>query len=552
MQKIKGLLALIVVILIFLSACYKKNTDKVEYSTGKSASNQTLNLEANQELPTMDVTKSTDSISASILGNVMEGLYRLNKDNEPIPGMAESYTKTQDGKTYTFQIRKDAKWSNGAPVTAKDFVFAWKRLLNPKTAAEYAFIAYPLKNAKEIHEGKIAGNLLGVQAIDEHTLKVELEDPIPYFLNLMAFPSFYPLNEKFVTQNGDKFGLEADNVLYNGPFIMKEWKHEQNWKLVKNEQYWDKNTVKINEINFNVVKDPSALVNLYDSGQLDRITLSSEFVDKYKTKKNEFGSYLEPSTYFLQFNQKRNNQDTVFKNKKLRESIALVINKKPLVSTILNDGSKAVNYLVPEGLAIGPDKKDFRKSFTSGLNLDIDKAKQLWVEAKKELGRNEIKIELLNYDTGNQKKIGEYLKGEVEKNLRGITVELKPIPFKQKIKLETDQDFDFSFTAWHPDYADPMTFIDMFQTKGSLNNIGYSNNNYDEIVEKGKKEWLRDPKKRWEKLGNAEKILLEEDVAIVPLFQSGKSYVQQPNIHDIFHHNISPEYSYKWAYVNEK
>ncbi|HDX9707685.1 TPA: peptide ABC transporter substrate-binding protein [Bacillus thuringiensis] len=541
-----------ITMLIILSACYGSNTStnkNASNSKSKSEQNQVLHLSETQEIPTLDVSKVTDTVSAHILGNVMEGLYRLDKDNKPIPGIAESSKKSDDGKTYTFTIRKNAQWSNGDDVTAQDFLFSWRRLVDPKTASEYAFIAFPIKNAKKINEGNDSPTNLGVKALDTHTLEVELEEPIPYFLNLMAFASFYPLNEKFVKEKGDKYGLEFDATVYNGPFVMSQWKHEDGWVLRKNKKYWDKDTVKLEEIDFNIVKEPTTRVNLYDSGQLDRSLLVSELIDKYKGKKDEFGSYLETSTYFLQFNQKRNGQDTIFKNKKLREAIALSIDKKKLTNVILNDGSKPADFFVAEGLSTGPDGKDFRSSFKNGLNLDKSKAKKLWEEFKSNTGKNNIQIELLNYDTGNQKKIGEYLKDQIETTLQGITVNTKPLPFKQKLKLTAEQDYEFSFAAWNPDYADPMTFIDMFESKSSLNQMSYSNQLYDEIVEKGKKEWLADPQKRWEKLGQAEKILLEEDIAIVPLFQSGKSFVQKPYVHNIYHHNISPEYSYKWAYI---
>lgn len=534
--------------IFMLSGCYKQNTSNHSKS-GNFGSKQILFLAETQEIPTMDVTKATDTVSAHILGNVMEGLYRLDKENKLVPGMAESYNISPDRKKYTFHIRKSAKWSNGDTVTAKDFVFAWQRLVDPATAAEYAFIAYPIKNAKAIHEGGSMTQSLGAKVIDDYTLEVELENPVPYFLNLTAFPSFYPINEKVVTDRGDTYGLEAATVVYNGPFTMTEWKHEQGWTLQKNKHYWDKQAVKLEKIHFNVVKEPSTLINLYDSGQLDRALLTSDFTDKYKGRKDEFGTYLEASTTFLQLNQKRNQQDTLFKNKKIREAIALTIDKKQLAGILLNDGSIPVNYFVPKGFTQGPDGKDFRTSFHNGLQYNVAKAKQLWKEGKQEVKKKQWTIELLNYDTGNQKKIGEYIKEQLEKNLEGITVKLKPIPFKQKLKLESDKDFDCSIAAWQPDYADPMSFIDMFETKNSLNNINYTNPTYDGII---KNEWIVDNQTRWGNLGQAEKILLEGDVAIVPLFQHGQSYVQRPNVHNVYHHMISPMYSYKWAYITEK
>ncbi|MFP3378252.1 peptide ABC transporter substrate-binding protein [Bacillus wiedmannii] len=562
MKKFTAVVAPVLAMSMALTACSGSGGEKKSTTTSsgggeekkseiKYAAKQVLNRTENQEIPTMDVSKSTDTLGSQILGNTMEGLYRLDKDNKPIPAAAESSTKSEDGKKYTFKLRKDAKWSNGDPVTAKDFVYAWQRLLDKNTAAEYAFIAYYIKNAEAINKGEKPLTDLGAKAVDDYTLEVELEKPVPYFLNLMAFPSYYPLNEKFVKEKGDKFGLEADTTLYNGPFVMASWKHEQGWQLKKNDKYWDNKTVKLEEINYSVVKEVATKVNLYDTGSIDFTLLSGEFVDKYKSNKEEYGEYSEASTFFLRLNQKRNGQDTPLKSKKLREAIALSIDKKGLANVILNNGSKATDQLVPKGLATGPDGKDYQDTFKNGLKYDPKKGAAAWEAAKKELGKDQVTIELLSYDDGTAKKIADYFKDQIEKNLKGVTVNTKIQPFKQKLKLESAQDYEVSFAGWSPDYSDPMTFIDMFESKSPYNQMSYSNPKYDEMVAKAGNELLSDPKKRWETLGKAEKLFLEEDAGLVPLYQTGRAYVMKPNVKGIVKHNISPEYSFKWAYVTE-
>lgn len=561
MKKLTAVVVPVLAMSVALTACSGSGGEKKTTTTSNSgeekksdikyAAKQVLNRTENQEIPTMDTSKSTDTLGAQILGNTMEGLYRLDKDNKPIPAAAESSTKSEEGKKYTFKLRKDAKWSNGDPVTAKDFVYGWQRLLDKNTAAEYAFIAYYIKNAEAINKGEKPATELGAKAVDDYTLEVELEKPVPYFLNLLAFPSYYPLNEKFVKEKGEKFGLEADTTLYNGPFVMASWKHEQGWQLKKNDKYWDNKTVKLEEINYSVVKEVATKVNLYDTGSIDFTLLSGEFVDKYKSNKDEYGEYSEASTYFLRLNQKRNGQDTPLKSKKLREAIALSIDKKGLANVILNNGSKATDQLVPKGLATGPDGKDYQDTFKNGLKYDVKKGAAAWEEAKKELGKDQVTIELLSYDDGTAKKIADYFKDQIEKNLKGVTVTTKIQPFKQKLKLESAQDYEISYAGWSPDYADPMTFIDMFESKSPYNQMSYSNPKYDEMVQKAGNELLSDPKKRWEALGKAEKLFLEEDAGLVPLYQTGRSYVMKPNVKGIVKHNISPEYSFKWAYVTE-
>lgn len=557
MKKLTAVVAPVLAVSMALSACSgsgekeKTNTKPKdsEKAGGKLAAKQVLNLTDGQEIPSMDSSKATDAVSFNVMNNVMEGLYRLDKDNKATPGVAESYKKSDDGKKYTFKLNKNAKWSNGDPVTAKDFVFSWKRAIDKNTAAEYAYIMFDLKNARAINEGKAELDTLGVKAVDDHTLEVELENPVPYFVELTSFATFYPLNEKFMKEKGDKFGLEADTTLYNGPFTLSEWKHEEGWKMKKNAQYWDNKTVKLEEINVNVVKDTGTRINLYDSGAIDRAGLVSEFVDKYKSSP-EFFTQKTPSTFFLRLNQKRGGQDTVLKSKDLRKAIAMAYDKKGLANVILNDGSVPAGYLVPAEFAKSPDGKDFRKDNGDIIKTDVKKAKEHWEKAKKELGKDAITVELLNYDGENAKKVGEYLKAQLEQNLPGLTVNLKNQPFKQKLDLETKQDYELSYAGWGPDYLDPMTFIDMFVTNGSHNQTGYSNPEYDKLVEQGKGELLSKPKERWEALLKAEKILLE-DAAIAPLYQRGDSIVQKPKVKGIVKHPVGGDYSYKWTYITE-
>ncbi|ANN35495.1 peptide ABC transporter substrate-binding protein [[Bacillus thuringiensis] serovar konkukian] len=532
---------------VFISGC-APTTEKGQKKEDSAAlaDKQILNLLETAEIPSMDTSKSTDTVSFRVFVNAMEGLYRLDQDNKPIPGVAKNVEISEDKKTYTFHLR-DSKWSNGEPVTAQDFVFAWRRAVDKNTAAEYAFILFDVKNAEKINKGELPLDELGVKVGDDKTLIVELERPTPYFLELTTFPTLFPLNEKFVTEQGNQYALEADKILYNGPFTMDQWKHEQSYQLKKNENYWDKDHVKLEEINVNIVKETSTSVNLYESNQVDRVILNSEFVDKYK-ESSEFKSELDPRLYFLRFNQ----QNPVFANKKVREAFDLAYDKEGIANVILNDGSLPAYYLVPKNFTKGPDGKDFRdsnKNFREGKD-SVAKAQKLWEEAKKEIGQETIIVEMLNYDKDSLKKVGEYIKSELEKNLPGLKVNIKQQPFKQKLDLEQKLEYDFSLSAWSPDYPDPMTFIDMFITDSSFNEMAYSNPSYDELVSKAKSELLTDEKARWEALLDAEKILFE-DVAISPVYQQSVAYLEKPYVKGVARHTFSGDFSYKWAYITK-
>ncbi|MFD3445687.1 ABC transporter substrate-binding protein [Microbacteriaceae bacterium 4G12] len=558
MNKKKKLIAVVAPVLaasMALTACGGDKANSTAKDDGKKqgklAEKQVINLLETQEIPSMDSSIAKDQVSFIVLNNVMEGLYRLGKDSKTAePAVAASYDKSQDGKKYTFKLRKDAKWSNGDPVTAKDFVFAWKRAVDPATKSEYAYIMFDVKNAEAINNGKAAPDTLGVKAVDDYTLEVELEQAVPYFIDLTSFATFYPLNEKYVKEQGNKFGLEASTTLYNGPFVLSDWKHEQGWQYKKNDKYWDNKTVKLSEINVAVVKQLATRVNLYESGEADRVALAAEFVDKYKNDKEQFFTQSEVSTFFIRMNQKRSDKPTPLANKNLRKAIAAGFDKKGLTNVILNDGSTPADFLVPKEFVKGSDGKDFRAKYGDLSKTDAKKAQEYFDAAKKELGTDKVTLELLNYDTDNAKKIGEYLKDQLEKNLKGLTVNIKQQPFKQKLDLESKMDYDFTYAGWGPDYPDPMTFLDMFETGNPHNEMSYSNPEYDQIIKDGKGKLLANPKDRLDQLAKAEKILLD-DAAIAPIYQRGDAIIQRPYIKDIIKHNFGGDYSYKWTYVEE-
>ncbi|WP_409298553.1 peptide ABC transporter substrate-binding protein [Peribacillus sp. SCS-26] len=550
-KKFSFLLVLLLALSTFLAACSggsdssnaspkDKEGDKKPAAEKKE---QILNLIAGSEIPSMDSTLATDSVSFNVMNNVFEGLYRLGQDNKPTLGMAAEEPKvSEDGKTYTFKLR-DAQWSNGDPVKAQDFVFSWQRAVDPATAAEYAYMLYDVKNAEEVNTGKAKKETLGIKAIDDKTLEIQLKNNIPYFKSLMSFATFFPQNEKFFKEQGKNYALEANTGVYNGPFTLSDWKHEQSFQLKKNPTYWDKDTVKLEEINFNIVKDTATGVNLYETKKADRVGLNAEFVDKYKDDKN-FATSPDTAVYFLRLNQK----NKVLKNRDARKAIDMAWDKKAFVDVILNNGSTPANFLVPGNFAAGPDGKDFRETNGDLGKLDVEQAKKLWANAKKDAKFDKVSLELLTYDDDNSAKIAQYLKEQLENNLEGLSVTIKPQPFKQKLDLESKGNYDFSYAGWGPDYQDPMTFIDMFVTNGAHNQMGYSNPEYDKLVKDARGPLLSDLDARWKALLDAEKILLD-DAAISPMFQRGTAYLQREYVKDVVEHPFGGDFGYKWAHI---
>ncbi|MBU5220482.1 peptide ABC transporter substrate-binding protein [Bacillus albus] len=545
-KKVTSVVASIIGASLLLTACSsgEKETKNTAKATDKNETKQSIHLPYIAEIPTMDVTKATDSESMNVMRNVFEGLYTLGEDNKFIPGVAQSYDVSEDKKTYTFHLR-ESKWSNGTPVTAADFVFSWKRAVNPDTAAEYAFLFFDIKNAKRINSKELPVDQLGVKAIDDKTLEVQLEQPIPYFIDLTTFATFLPINEKYFESQGKQYGLEANQLVYNGAFTLDNWKHEQGFQLKKNSNYWDAKTVKLDEINFDIVKDKSTEINLYESGQLDRVGLTGEFVDKYRNSP-DFKERPEVTMQFLRMNQK----NEVLKNKHVRLAISQAMNKKAFVDTVLNNGSLPADGFIPADFAKGSDGKDFRKENGNLVKDDINEAKDNWKKARKELQKEQITLELLTSDNAIAKKNAEYLKGELEKNLEGLTVHVKPQPRKQQIQLLLNSDYDLGVDVWAPDIPDPITFLDLFTTDSSYNFDKYSNHAYDELLHQVKTDLADDETARWEAMKRAEKMLLE-DGAVAPFYQPGRSYLQRSNVKGIVTNDFGGEFNYKWTEVKK-
>ncbi|MGG5736156.1 MULTISPECIES: peptide ABC transporter substrate-binding protein [Bacillus cereus group] len=535
------LMVMALVTSLLLTACNNKAN-----KSDTEAKKQVLNVTVSEEIPSLDTAKTMDGTSAHVMQNIFEGLYVLDDQDQPIPAVAKSFERSEDGKKYTFELRKDAKWSNGDNVTANDFMFAWKRAINPETASQYAYMLFQVKNAKEINKGTMPLDELGIKVINDYKLEVELEQPIPYFLQLLALPIYLPQHESFLKEQGGNYGLEPSNLIYNGPFVLETWKHEQEFQLKKNDTYWDQKKVKLDEINFHIVKDTMTAVNLYEAGNLDRVPINSQIVDKYKGNK-ELHMSSDPGIAMLRFNEK----NKALANKKVRQSISLALNKEDFVTHFINNGAKPASGLVPVGHVNEEIGKDFRKENGDISSYDLQNAKKVWEEAKKELGVEQVNLEFLTFEQDNAKRMTEYIKGDLEKNLQGLTIQIKQQPFKQKLQLEQTGDYDISMVNWGPDYKDPISYLELFTTSNPNNKMSYSNSRYDELIKKAKNELVLDQEKRWEALQEAERILLE-DAAIAPLYHIGSAYVQKDYVKGIEKHQFGGVYTYKNAYIDKK
>ena len=548
MKKVKKLLTLAIAMTlsVTLVACGgKKGTSDNNGNTNGNVTaetNSTLKVQLDVEVASMDPQIAVDGASFEVISAVTEGLYSIDSEGNPILAIADNVDKSDDGLTYTFTL-KDAKWSNGTAVTANDFVFAWRRLVNPDTASEYAFIAgiAGIKNADAIAAGELKIEELGVTAKDEKTLVVELSTPVPFFESLMAFPSFLPVNEAFYNEKGDNFATTTDTILANGPYKVLTYEPAATTiELVKNDTYWDTDAVKLDGIKFQVIKEAQQTMLAYQNGDLDVATLSGEQVEQFKAE-SEFNNIMEGYLWFISPNLKVPG----IENKNLRKALALSYDKEAIVNNILKDGSVVADFAVPKLLATGPDGKDFREEADTYFTTNKEEALELFNLAKTELGQETFTYSMLVEDTESSQNVAQFIQAEIQTTLPGVTINLEVMPKKNRVERMQEGEFEFVLTRWGPDYADPMTYLDMWST-GNANNYGFwSNAEYDEIINSSKSGKLAvDPEARWEELKRAESIAMEEAV-ILPVYQKGSAVMIKSNVKNVEFHSVGVSRIYK-------
>lgn len=548
MSKLKGVLAGVVTISLgmLLAACGNGNS-----SSKSAAQSGTLNLSTTAPLDTVDISKST---GFGQTGNVFESFYRLGKNGKPTAGLAKTGTVSKDGKTWTFKIR-DSKWSNGDPIVAQDFVYSWRRSLNPKTASPYAYLFSGVKNADAIIAGKKSPNALGISAPDKKTVVVKLNRPIAYFRVLMAYPLFGPQNEKVVKKYGNRYATKAQYQVYSGPFKIKGWNGTNDtWSFVKNNDYWDKKVVKLNKIHYQVVKSNNTGYQLYQQGKLDLTPLSSEQVKNLKSNK-DFTQYPYSLVRFLLYNFKDKNavNRKALNNKNIRLALSLSIDRDIVTKKVLGNGSTLPKGFVANDLAANPKTGiDFAKEQAVKNTVDYNPAlaKKYWQKGLQEIGQKSLTFDVLSSnDEADSDQLTQYLQSQWTKELKGIKINITNIPDKSTTSRAHQGNFDIYLSHWGGDFNDPMTFMQIPMTGTSYNYGKWSNSEYDNLVKKAGNQDANNPEKRWNDLVSAAKIV-NGNQAITPIYQQTTAYLQNKRVHGIIHNTAGTQWSYKYAYVD--
>ncbi|WP_139489254.1 peptide ABC transporter substrate-binding protein [Brevibacillus dissolubilis] len=520
-----------------LTGCFGKPVS-TDANDKPASDSQILKLNLHSEPPTADPGLASDTTSGAVARATFDGLTRTTEKGEPINSVAEKIDVSDDGLTYTFHLR-DSQWSNGDPVTAHDFEFAWKRALDPNTISDYAYQLYYIKNGEAFNTKKAKRDDVGVKALDDKTLEVKLENPTPFFLELTAFYTYYPVNKKVVEAN-PKWATEAATHVGNGPFKMEAWEHKSKLVLVKNDKYWDKDTVKLDRIEFSMVEDENTELSMFESGDLDWAghPLSSLPTDSIPALKDQGKMTTIPiaGTYWYKFNT----EQVPFNNVKIRKAFTYAINRQAIIDNITQQEQKPAMGALPESMLLHPEGY-FKDN-------DVETAKKLLEEGIKELGLTKLPPITLSYNTSEaHKKIAEAIQDQWKQEL-GVEVKLENVEWKTYIDKLHAGNYQVGRMGWLGDFNDPINFLELFKDKkGGNNDTNWENPKFKELLNQSALEL--DKEKRKKILANAEAILME-DMPIAPIYFYTFSYVKKDQVKGVVLDGLG-FVDWKWAYVSK-
>ncbi|MBI5374463.1 MAG: peptide ABC transporter substrate-binding protein [Candidatus Schekmanbacteria bacterium] len=471
-----------------------------------------LRVAISSEPPTLDWNLATDNVSFTVINNIMEGLTRFDEKMNVIPSVASRWESFSSFTRYRFYINEKSRWSDGRPVTARDFEYSWKRLLAPETAAEYAYFLYDIKNAYLYNAGKLKNSdSVGVKAISDTVLEVTLERPLVFFPALTAFMVTFPLRQDIVEKYGERW-TEPDNMIGNGPYHLKKWEHDYKIELSENPHYKGAKP-DFKEVDIFMVSEPNTALLLYETGALDIVELPSIAVSKLKTNP-EYKRYSILRGYYYGFNTKK----APFNNSIVRRALVSAIDRNEIVNS-LNSGDIPVTSWIPQGM--------FAENNAIGISFNPEKGRKLLAEAGYAGGKKFPELTIAFNSSEENRIVAENIQSQLSRNL-GIHANLDNLEWKVYLtKLKNDCP-DIFRLGWGADFPDPDNFMRIFTSSSGNNNTGWGNEEYDRLITEGAE--TGDNGKRLEIYNKAQKILCEEDVPIIPLFVGSKNILVKPYI----------------------
>ncbi|MBR1643074.1 MAG: peptide ABC transporter substrate-binding protein [Butyrivibrio sp.] len=535
------------------SADTTESADATAAEATGEGSGEDLNVMLETPVESLDPQQATDGTSFEVIADYTDGLMQMDADGQAVNAIAESVDVSDDGLTYTFHLRADANWSNGEPVTANDFVFAWQRAVDPEIASEYSYMLSDIGqivNAQEIIDGAKDKSELGVTAVDDKTLEVKLNVPVSYFLSLMYFPTFYPVNQAFYESVGDTFATSPETTLSNGAFVLDDYQPAATTiHLTKNTDYYNADSVKLAGLNYQVIQDSQQALMSYQNGDLDTTLVNGEQVDQVK----DDPAFQAIGAGYLWYISPNLQGVKELDNLNVRYAITMALNREAITTDVLKDGSAPTFTAVPMDFAAGPDGSDFsadQTKFSDVCKYDATAAADYWAKGLEELGITELTLTMIHDADDAPIKVAQVVKEQLETTLPGLTVELQQMPKKERVQRMQEGEFELGLTRWGPDYADPMTYLGMWVTNNSNNYGFWSNAEYDKIIDECTTgETAMDATARWAALYDAEKIVMDEAV-IFPLYTQCNAELISTDVSGIEFHPVALNRVYKNAVKN--
>ncbi|MBD3919058.1 peptide ABC transporter substrate-binding protein [Paenibacillus sp. PR3] len=482
------------------------------------AEGQRLQLLMTNRLSTLDSTQAHDLYSFMILGQTFEGLTRIDKQGNVVPGSARAWSIDSGRMTYTFHLRENARWSDGSPVRADDYYFAWRRTVELSNGAAYARLLELIEGVSSYYLGEADLEQMAVEAVDSLTLRVKLVRPSVHFLEMLAMPTFYPQQRAFVQQAGSNYGTTAGHTVFNGPFRLVKWDAE-GLELERNDHYWNQASIQLETVHYRILFDSEEAQRLYETGGLDRIPLVRSQIPKYE-RHPDFRSRFEVSTGLVLFNT----DIPLLSHKEVRRAMTLAIDGHEFAHLIYQNGSKGATGFIPPGIQYDQNLS-FREHFGNLIVRHLDEEATAFRELVRSLGFDSMpKLTLLFEDGYLGKELGPILIEQWKRRL-GLDVALETVPYLEKNERMADRRYELTLSVWGADYNDPLNFLDICQQDHPFNMTGYANPEYDALLRQARQE--AELAKYMDYCFRAERLLME-DMPIGPLFFRAGCYL----IHD--------------------
>ena len=497
-----------------------------EGETATGGSGGTLNMRNTMEPTSLNTLLATYAYDFTPINAMIECLYRDDENDVPQPAGAETVDISDDKLVYTFHLREDATWSNGDPVVATDYEFAWQQALNPEVASDYAYMLYFIHNAEPYFNGEVEWSEVGVKVIDDYTLEVTLDNPLPYATDLFAFPTLAPINQKFYEEVGaDKYATDAEYFCCNGMYELTEWSHNSQIVFQKREEYWNADAVGPDEIVYKIITDSQAGLNSYLSREIDYTDLDSgEVVQQTEAAGFEVGVKPARSSYYLIVNT----EDEFMSNQNLRLALAYSIDKQALVDTVYQNDNQPMTSFTPPAI-MGANDSSFQEALVAERGEmypgsgDLEKAQEYLQAALEELGCtvDELNLSIDCADDSLRRNCATFLQEQWRQNLGIENITVNSMQTKQVAANRQSGDYCMSLGGWSPDYNDAINFLDLWVTDGGNNDSFWSNEEYDNLIAQATAE--ADEEVRQQYLFDAEEILAAE-MPVIPLYWQCQNY----------------------------